>query len=60
MRRTSLIHTITKFLKTCDREKTLESNQRENYTLHTYIHTYRGTKATNFLLETMPNHKIKQ
>ena len=37
MRRTSLIHTITKFLKMCDKEKTLESNHRENYTLHTYI-----------------------
>lgn len=35
MRRTSPIHSTTKFLKMCDKEETLGSNQRENYTLHT-------------------------
>lgn len=35
MRTTSPIHTATKFLQMCDKEKPLESNQRENYTLHT-------------------------
>ena len=35
MRRTSPIHSTAKFLKMCDKEETLGSNQRENYTLHT-------------------------
>ena len=67
MRRTSPIHSTTKFLKMCDKEETLGSNQRENYTLHTEEQRQQilpWTKANHFLLVELtplwPIHRVKK